>query len=70
MYFVIEIQANKDGTAAGLITNHEKKEAESKYHEVLKYAAVSKVWKHSATLLADDGSLVKTDCYVHEDEGE
>ena len=69
MYFVIEIQSNKDNTAAVLTEKYATRpEAESKFHDVLRYAAVSSVWKHSATMLSEDGGLLRSDCYTHEVE--
>lgn len=73
MFIILEIQANRDETAGTLVNvfkESEKDTAESKYHEKLMYAAVSQVYRHSVAMLKEDGSLVRSECYIHESEVE
>ncbi len=63
-YVVVEIQSG-DTISALVNTYDNKNEAEAKYHEILRYAALSNVPKHSATLLTDDGYDVKYEYYEH-----
>lgn len=66
MYIVLELQTNTDGTVGSLITQHSTlNEAESKYHQVLFYAAVSTLPKHSAMIITDDGALLRAETYTH-----
>lgn len=65
MFIVIEIQTNDK--VSTLVTSYpDKDQAESKYHAILAAAATSKVKKHSAVLLTEDGYYVKSECYTHE----
>lgn len=51
MYFVVEIQKPKDGQYASIISHHAtREEAESKYYNVLSYAAASELEVHGAYL--------------------
>ena len=71
MYLVIEIQTNADGTVGNIVTAHEtREEAESKYHTVLAYAALSELPYHAAVLLQNDGLLIERRCYTHLPEPE
>lgn len=66
MYIVIEMQKNTDGHVTTLVTEHATlAEAESKYHSVLAYAAVSVLPCHSAAILSDEGFCVDSKCYKH-----
>ena len=67
MYYIIELQTNIDGTGAHLVqTDTDRNSAEAKYHGVLQFAAVSNVYKHSATIIDEEGVSVMHQCYVHE----
>lgn len=71
MFIILELQTNTDGTVGTLINTYtEQNDAESKYHSVLASAAVSSLPKHTAFMLADDGRVVKSECYTHEIEPE
>lgn len=71
MYIVLEIQTNADGTIGSLITQHTAlNDAESKYHEVLRYAAISRLPVHAAVLLNNEGMLIRSERYIHEQEAE
>lgn len=65
LYYVIELQSNEGGAC---VTNvfTDKALAESTYHDVLKYAAVSDVRKHGAILCNEDGFIIKSEVYNHE----
>ena len=66
-YVVVEIQTNSDGTIGSLITSFDNKlDAENKYHTILAYAAISELPVHSAAILTNEGRLVKTEMYTHE----
>lgn len=69
MFFVIEIQQMQDGTFAHIVhTAETRNAAESTYHSVLAYAALSDLPTHSATLLGERGNMLMNMCYVHEQE--
>lgn len=66
MYIVIELQKTADGSLTHLETVHAtKKEAESKYHTILAYAAVSETPMHSAIILNEKGEPVMYKHYTH-----
>ena len=66
MYIVIELQTNTDGTVGVLTTQHEDLlAAESQYHQVLFYAAVSALPKHTAMIITEDGALLRSESYTH-----
>ena len=65
-YIVIELQKNKEGVVTNIVTEHENKElAESKYHTILSFAAVSEMPVHSAVILSEEGFCVASKCYKH-----
>ena len=70
MYTILEQQTTKDGATAypPLEQKATRNEAESVYHSKLAYAATSSVYVHAVSLLTDDGRLVDSKCYVHNDE--
>lgn len=67
MFIVLEIQeATYGGTPSTLVFVEEDKDhAMSKWHEILKYAAVSSLYRHSAVVLTTEGKIVATESYVH-----
>lgn len=68
MYLVIELQKNSEGTLSNLVTTHETlQEADSKFHQVLSYAAVSAISLHSATILSERGKMIRNECYEHKE---
>lgn len=70
-YLVIEIQTNKDGTVGNLVFAYDTlAEAESKYHAVLSYAALSELPVHAAVLLRSDGAALASEFYEREQEQE
>jgi hypothetical protein len=69
LYIVIELQTDKDGKIAQIPTDHATKaEAESKYHQILAAAAISKVPIHAAVILTPEGVAQKSQCYKHDSE--
>lgn len=67
MYIVIEIQTNADGTVGTIVTQwNDRNQAESKFHNILAYAAGSALPVHSAVLLTNDGLLLRNESYTHE----
>lgn len=65
-YIVIELQTDKDGAVANIVTKHPTlQEAESKYHAVLSAAAVSSVPQHAAVIIGSNGHQYAAKCYVH-----
>lgn len=67
MYIVIEIQTNADGTVSTIVTQwNDRNQAESKFHNILAYAAASELPVHSAVILTNDGLLLKNESYTHE----
>lgn len=66
-FIVIELQTT-DTTAALTYTFSDRLQAEQKYHEVLSYAAVSKVSTHGAIMFTSDGTFIKGETYNHETE--
>lgn len=66
-FIVIELQTTE--TTAVISTTHtDRLQAEQKYHEVLSYAAVSKVPTHGAVMLTSNGTFIKGETYNHEAE--
>lgn len=66
MFIVVELQKNKDGHVANIVTEHvTQSEAESKYHSVLAAAAVSELPCHSAVLVSEEGFPLMRQCYKH-----
>ena len=69
MYIVSEIQTNTNGTIGVLNSTFENyTEAESKYHMILSYAAVSDLPCHAAVILTNEGAVVNSQYYKHEVE--
>lgn len=68
MFFVVEVQ-NNNGAGATLVTTFtDRNQAESKFHEILKYAAVSSLTKHGAVVMTDDCVTILNKCYEHGEE--
>ena len=70
MFAVIEIQ--KNGETATPITTlfTDKKQAYSKYHQVLAAASISQVEEHSAILVSEEGNYMFREKFIHESEEE
>ncbi len=67
MYVVVELQKTDENTIASLVSTHQTlQDAQSKFHQVLSYAAVSNIPLHSCVLLNEDAYVVKTESYSHD----
>lgn len=68
MYIVIELQ-KQNGQVSNIVTSFATLEqAESKYHEILKYAAVTTLEKHAAAILNEDGYSIRHESYPRGEE--
>ncbi|MBO5839661.1 MAG: hypothetical protein J6R06_08315 [Bacteroidales bacterium] len=73
IYFVFETQVTKDKktgketSAVNVFSFDNKKDAESKYHEILMYGAKSDIYKHGAILFTEDMFIIKSEVYTHND---
>lgn len=71
MYIVMEVQVFQDGTMSSPCYAYEDiNKAEQKYHEILSYAAVSSLPRHTAFMLTDDGHVMRSESYEHPVEPE
>lgn len=64
-YIVDEIQTNNGVTTIVPTAFDSEAEAESRYHDILHYAAVSTIDKHGAMYYTDDGRYIDSKCYEH-----
>ena len=67
MYIVFEIQEDQDGTTRVLepAVFDSLDKALQKYYVVLSYAVISELARHSAMVVATDGTVIKSECYQH-----
>ena len=65
VFYVVEIQTLQNSGSVIPFTFVNRNEAEQKYHETLKYAAVSEVPYHGAIMFNQDGFVLKTEVYNH-----
>lgn len=66
MYFICEVQTtNNVGTMLPPLTAETIQDAESKYHQILAYAAISSVQKHGAIIFNDECLPIMSQCYKH-----
>ena len=71
MYIVLEAQTNANGTIGTLVNTYADRDtAENKYHTILASAAVSNLPLHSVFMLSNEGYIIKSECYTHEQEEE
>ncbi len=68
-YLVLELQTIGDVTTHLAWSYNNINEAESKYHAVLSSAAISTISVHAASLLNQEGQVIKSWFYEHESEG-
>lgn len=68
MYIVIELQKLNDTQVANNVWSYsDQNVAESKYHDVLRSAAVSAIPIHSAVIVDENGRTIKgPEAYKHE----
>ena len=69
-YYVLEIQKYVDGSFGHIVhpvydedPKMAFKKADSKYHEILSYAAVTNLPLHSATLIPPEGGHISSEFY-------
>jgi len=68
-FIVIEMQTAVDGTVSMLNYQFDtRNEAESKYHYILSYAAVSTLPCYAATILTNTGEIIQSEFYQHIEE--
>ena len=66
-YIVFEIQTNVDGSVGTLVYSFDARaDAESKFHYVLGAAAVSQLPLHSCVLMTNEGFILESKAYKHE----
>lgn len=67
MFIIIEIQEATYGATPGTLIFKEEtqNEALSKWHEILHYAAVSTLYRHSAVVLNTEGKIIARESYMH-----
>ena len=66
MIVVLEIQVFEDGKMSTPCYAYDNRNsAEQKYHSILSSASVSKLPRHSAVMLTDDGYYIKSESYEH-----
>ncbi len=66
MIIVMEIQVFEDGKmSTPCYAFDNKNSADQKYHSILASASVSKLPKHSAVMVTDDGYFIKSETYRH-----
>lgn len=63
-YIVLEIQTNANDEVAPLLTSYnERSAAENKYYTILAAAALSELPVHSAMILTNLGTIVKSETF-------
>lgn len=70
-YITMEIQNNADGTASfpsGYKTFDDLNNAESEFHKILMYAAISTAPSKGCMLLTSTGELLRSEFYEHPQE--
>lgn len=65
-YLVIELQTANNITSHIAWSYNKLDQAESKYHAILSAAAVSSVPIHAATILNQEGNVIRSWFYIHE----
>lgn len=69
MFIVMEIQVFEDGKmSTPCYAFDNENSADSKYYSILSSASVSKLPKHSAVMVTDDGYYIKSGSYEHKGE--
>ena len=65
MLYVLEFQTNGNSGSVIPTAYTEQSDAETKYHDILKFAAKSAVEKHGAMIITDDMFETKHELYIH-----
>ena len=68
MFYVIEIQTTENTGSVIPFTFNDRDQAEAKYHSLLAVAATSTVKRHGAMLFNDNGFVIKSEVYDHDQE--
>lgn len=70
MFIVLEIQEATYGAepATLIFLAADQNTALSKWHEILKFAAVSTLYRHSAVVLTTEGKILARESYMHSQE--
>ena len=68
IFYVIELQSNEEAATSAIIpyAYADKTAAETHYHQVLMAAAGSEIRKHGCMLVNEDGFILKSEFYNHE----
>lgn len=72
-YITMEIQNNADGSCtfpSNYKTFDDLKKAESEFHKILQYAAISSAPSKGCMLFTSNGELLRSEFYQHEQEAE
>ena len=71
-YYILEIQKYQDGSYGHIVhiaydenPDTARLEGDSKFFEVLSYAAVSALPQHAVVLIASSGRVIDSKCYIH-----
>lgn len=67
LFYVIEIQTQTEEGAVIPFTFTDRNQAEAKYHSLLAVCATSSVNKHGAMLFNEEGFILKSEVYNHND---
>lgn len=72
MFIVLELQTQADGSViiGTPIQRETRNEADSDYHRILQYAAISALPEHAAVIIDEAGNRVDGKCYRHPPEPE
>ena len=66
MFYVIEIQTTENAGSVVPFTFTDREQAEAKYHSLLSVAATSTVLHHGAMLFNQNGFVIKSEVYDHD----
>lgn len=68
-YLVLEIQVNSNGSVGNIVNAYETFEtAESAFHQIVSFAVISNLPKHTVVLLDDNGAVYDVKSYIHNAE--
>lgn len=72
MFVILEIQEATNGAtpAVRVFTEETKDAALSKWHDILRFAAISTLYRHTAIVMQTDGKYLARESYIHEPEPE
>ena len=71
MYFIIETQVNAEGVGSALVsTREDRNAAESEYHRILQFAAISEIPHHGAIIIDEECIPILHKAYEHTEEEE